>query len=73
MIAVSSCASTAAKNVGSKVVNLLAVLVSDDGPSSGTGISSQHYAILHIFWLIHCPFTIFEAPTVHRSKNFNLP
>ncbi len=53
MIAVGSCASTAAKNVGSKVVNLLAVLVSDDGPSSGTGISSQNNAILHIFWLIH--------------------
>ena len=54
MIAVGSCASTAAENVGSKVVDLLAVFVSDDGPSSGTGISSQNYAILHIFWLIHC-------------------
>jgi hypothetical protein len=46
MIAVSSCACTTAEDVRGEVVNLLAVLVSDDGATSSTGISSQHDAIL---------------------------
>ena len=46
MIAVCSCASTATENVGSKVVNLLAVLVTDDGASSCSGISSQYDTVL---------------------------
>lgn len=46
MIAIGSCTGTAAENVGSQIVNLLAVLVSDDGPSSSSGIRSQHDTIL---------------------------
>jgi len=49
MIAVSGCASTAAEDVRGKVVNLLAVLVTNDGPSSGTGISGQDNTILQSF------------------------
>ena len=46
MIAVGSGTSTAAEDVRGKVVNLLAVLVTDDGASSSSGIRSQHDTIL---------------------------
>jgi hypothetical protein len=46
VIAIGSGTGTAAEDVGSQVVDLLAVFVSNDGAASGTSISSQHNAIL---------------------------
>ena len=47
MIAVGSCSSTAAEDVRGKVVNLLAVLVTDDGATSSSSISSEHDTVLN--------------------------
>ena len=41
MVTIGSCASTCAVDVGSQNVKLLAVLVGDDGTSSGTGVGSK--------------------------------
>lgn len=46
VIAIGSCTGTTAENVRSKVVNLLAVLVTDDVTSGSSCISSQYYSIL---------------------------
>ena len=41
MVTIGGCASTCAVDVGSQNVQLLAVLVGDDGTSSGTSVSSK--------------------------------
>jgi hypothetical protein len=46
VIAIGSGTGTAAEDVRSQIVDLLAVFVSNDGASSGTSISSQYNAIL---------------------------
>ena len=70
MITIGSCACTATKDVGSKVVNLFTVLVTDDRSTSGTGISSKHDTILYIFWLIHFAKRDFKAQEEHLSVEF---
>jgi len=57
VIAVGGCASTATEDVRGQVVDLLTVLVTDDGTTRGSCISGQHNAILtksefYIFWLM---------------------
>jgi len=44
VIAISSCTSTSAVNVGCKLVELLAVLISNDGASCGSSISSNGHS-----------------------------
>ena len=46
VVAVSGCASSSAVNVWCKHVELLAVLVSDDGASCGSCVSSNGYSTL---------------------------
>ena len=46
VVTISSGTSTATENVGGKVVNFLAVLVTDNGATSGTGIGGEGNTIL---------------------------
>jgi hypothetical protein len=57
VIAIGSCTGSTAENVGGQVVDLLTVLVSNNGATSGSGIGSKYHAILKktkgkYFWLI---------------------
>ena len=47
VVAVSRCACAAAEHVGRQVVNLLAVLIANDGAASGSCVSSQHHSVLY--------------------------
>jgi len=47
-LGISSCAGSARVNVGSHIVNLLAVLFDDNGASSGSGIGCEHYSVLEL-------------------------
>ena len=47
VVAVGGGTGTAAEDVGGEVVNLLAVLVTDDAATSGTSISSEYDSILN--------------------------
>jgi hypothetical protein len=57
VIAVGGCASTATEDVRGQVMDLLTVLVTDDGTTRGSSISCEHDTVLskrefNIFWLI---------------------
>ena len=57
VVAIGGGTSTATENVGSEVVDLLTVLVSNDGATGGTSVSSKGDAILTKF-LVRYPIFI---------------
>ncbi len=65
MVAISGSTSTTAVNVRGKVMDLLAVLVSDDGTSSGSGVGCQHYSVLY------CGFTFIVSNDVFSHSNMS--
>ncbi len=84
MIAISSGTSSAAEDVGGQVVNLLAVLVANNGPTSGSGIGRKHDSILHksisglrsrqiweFHYLFKKSFTLFDQITYLEDNTAN--